>query len=154
VRASPARRAAAAVHGRDAKAFGRGDAAISSLTWSASSRVGTRTSAAGERRRRRALDDRQREGKRLARPRRRLREDVRPRERVREDERLDPERTGDDARGEDLVDLGAHAERAKDCCDTFYSFCLARDRPLEAAKGGTEKLNLTGRPQCRAVLTR
>src|SRR6266446_4726268 len=34
----------------------------------------------------------------------------------------------------------------KDCCDTFYSFVSARDRPLEAAKGGTEKLNLTGRP--------
>src|SRR5438874_207246 len=41
----------------------------------------------------------------------------------------------------------------KDCCDKFYSFVSARDRPLEAAKGGTEKLNLTGRPDAVRGLT-
>ena len=70
-----------------------------------------------ERRRRvarlRPLDDRNRERERLARARRRLREDVAAFERVSEDERLDLERTGDVLRGERLLDLGTHAERAE-----------------------------------------
>ena len=60
---------------------------------------------------RRALDERQAEGERLARSGRRLRQHVEAGERVREDERLDTERLDDAAGRERLLDGRAHAER-------------------------------------------
>ena len=91
------------------------------------------------------LDDRQREGERLARAGRRLAEDVAALERVRDDEGLDTKRLDNAAGGERLLDLRAHAERAKRLGHTgFDSFDSdSRCRP-ETAEGGTEKLNLTG----------
>src|SRR5205823_1693009 len=59
------------------------------------------------------LDDRQGEGQRLPRARRRLAEDVAPVERVGDAEGLDTERLDDAAGGERLLDLRAHAERTK-----------------------------------------
>ena len=59
------------------------------------------------------LDDRQREGERLPRARRRLAEDVAALERDGDDEGLDTKRLGNAAGGERLLDLRAHAERAK-----------------------------------------
>ena len=93
------------------------------------------------------LDDRQREGERLPGARRRLAEDVAALERDRDDEGLDTKRLGNAAGGERLLDLRAHAERAKRLGHTgFDSFDSdSRCRP-ETAKGGTGKLNLTGLP--------
>ena len=103
----------AAVHGRDAQPLRCGDER--DLGCDLQRELARRNE--DERRRRiarlRALDDRECKGERLAGSGRRLREHVAAGERVREDERLDPKWTCDVARGEDLVDLGAHAERAE-----------------------------------------
>src|SRR3954451_19989347 len=114
--------------------FGLPRSVSSSVTWSASPRGGASQSAAraglpagarslaGGREHARGggglaggdeLDDRQCEGERLPRARRRLAEDVAPLERVGDDERLDTKRLDDAAGGERLLDLRAHAERAK-----------------------------------------
>ena len=87
----------------------------------------------------RPLDERDAEGERLARARRRLREDVATREGVREDEGLDAERLGDAAGRERLLDGLAHAERAKrvQTCVVRLLDIAVRDQTLETAKGGT-----------------
>jgi len=68
----------AAVRGRRAQALGPATSAISSATWTASSRVGTSTKAAGGGLRVEALHDRNTEGQGLAGPGGRFRQDVVP----------------------------------------------------------------------------
>ena len=68
-----------------------------------------------------ALDERQPEGERLARARRRLAEDVAAGERVGDDEGLDAERLGDAAGGERVLDFRAHAERREKLSDMWCS---------------------------------
>ena len=86
---------------------------IASVTWEASSRVGTSTSAPMLACRVEALDDRDREGKRLAGAGRALREDVAAAERLRDDGGLDGERGADALLVEDGADVVRDAERAK-----------------------------------------
>ena len=146
LRARPARRRRRRRRGGPCAAA---NGAISSATWSASSRVGTSTSDVGVLPSGvRPLDERDAEGERLARAGRRLGEDVAAGERVRQDERLDAERLDDAAGGERLLDRRAHAERAKRLLHMLFDSLYLRfeNHTTRNRRRRNEKLNLTGRP--------
>ena len=115
----------------------RRDALSSPATCEASSRVGTSTTAAGppvadvD-----ALDEGDREGERLARAGRRLREDVAAGERVREDVRLDRERCVDVTLGERTHDARGHRQARKRTASRFELLVslLGRDPSASTAQ--------------------
>ena len=121
--------------------FAEANDSISSATWSASSRVGTRTSAsgvlpsAGD-----PLDERDAEASVLPEPVGAFARMSRPASASGQDESLDAERLGDAAGRERLLDGLAHAERAKRMSDIWMFDSLNSGFEitlLETAKGGT-----------------
>ena len=94
-----------------------------------------------------ALDDRDREGQRLARARRGLGKDVTPGERVAEDLRLDWKGCRDVALGERTHDARGHAELGEGLLHFDSTPCLAWSRSvcLDRSKEEPKKSNLTGR---------
>ena len=129
----------AAVGGRDRRPFGCASDLSSSVTWLASSRVGTSTRAEG---RRRPVVVRSTIGSAKARvlpePVGGRRENVEPAEGVGQDERLDAKRRRDGASGERVDDGRGHAELAEGVrAHVVRLLSGSRLAYLETPEGGT-----------------